>query len=75
MKVHKMTELALLTELALIIFVVELRLPSLMSFPGMKLGLANIITVFAAYHYRAGETAMVVYIRIRMGSFRKGALL
>lgn len=75
MKAHKLTELALLTTLALIIFVVELRIPNLIPLPGVKLGLANIITVFAVYHYRFSETAMIVFSRILMGAFFSGNMM
>ena len=54
----------MLTAFALIIFTVELQLPTLAPVPGMKLGLANIITVYAVYSFSAGETAMVVAVRV-----------
>lgn len=72
MKVKRLAELALLTALALIIFVVELQIPSLTPVPGIKLGLANIITVFAVYRYSAGETALVLLARIILGSLFSG---
>ena len=37
----------------LIIFVIELRIPDIVPIPGVKLGLANIITVYAVYRYKA----------------------
>ncbi|MBR3629454.1 MAG: Gx transporter family protein, partial [Oscillospiraceae bacterium] len=49
MRTKRLTELALLTSLALIIFVIELRIPDLVPIPGVKLGLANIITVYAVF--------------------------
>lgn len=72
MKVKRIAELALLTALALIIFVVELQIPSLTPIPGIKLGLANIITVFAVYRYKAGEAALVLLARIILGSLFSG---
>ena len=72
---HKLTELAFLTTVALIIFVIELRIPNLIPLPGVKLGLANIITIFAIYHYKPGETAMIVFSRILMGSFFSGNVM
>lgn len=75
MKVKKIAELALLTALALIIFVVELQIPSLTPIPGIKLGLANIITVFAVYRYRAGEAALVLLARIILGSIFSGNMM
>ena len=40
---------ALLTAIALTIFTVELQIPSIVPIPGVKLGLANIITIFAIF--------------------------
>lgn len=56
MKAKKITELALLSTIALTIFIVELRIPNPIPIPGVKLGLANIITVYAVYRYSAKET-------------------
>ncbi len=67
-KTGRLTELSLLTAAALIIFVIELRFPGIIPVPGIKLGLANIITVFAAYRYTAGETVMVLSVRVFLGA-------
>ncbi len=68
MKTRKLTELALLTAAALIMFIVELRLPDLSSVPGVKLGLANIFTVYAVYRFSAKETFLMVLTRILRGA-------
>lgn len=68
MNIRKLTELALLTALALILFIVELRLPDLTPIPGIKLGLANIITVYAVFRFQPHETAMLVTARILLGA-------
>ena len=68
MKTRKLTELALLTAAALIMFIVELRLPDLSSVPGVKLGLANIFTVYAVYRFSAKETFLMVLTRILLGA-------
>lgn len=65
----------MLTAFALIIFTVELQLPTLAPVPGMKLGLANIITVYAVYSFSAGETAMVVAVRVLLGSLIAGNMV
>ncbi len=67
MKAKRLTELALLTAAALIIFIVELQIPNPFPIPGIKLGLANIITVYAVYHYRPHEVAMIVTVRLLLG--------
>ncbi|MBQ8080252.1 MAG: Gx transporter family protein [Oscillospiraceae bacterium] len=69
---RRLTELALLTAAALIIFVIELRIPDLVPIPGVKLGLANIITVYAVFRYKPGETALIVLCRILLGSMFAG---
>ena len=46
MKTRKLTLLGLLTAIALTIFLVEAQIPPLVPVPGLKLGLANIVTVF-----------------------------
>lgn len=72
MSTKRITQLGILTTIALIIFVVELRLPDLSFIPGMKLGLANIVTVYAVYRYTAKEAAMILFSRILLGSIFGG---
>lgn len=62
----------MLTAIALIIFIIELRIPNLSAVQGVKLGLANIITVYAVYHYKFSETAMIVFARVFLGSLFSG---
>ena len=68
MKTRKLTELALLTAAALIAFIIELRLPDLSAIPGVKLGLANIITVYAVYRFTGREVFLLVVTRIVLGA-------
>ena len=75
MKVRKLTQLAILTAIALIIFVVDLQIPNPFPIPGVKLGLANIITVYAVYHYRAKEVLLVVVVRVLLGSIISGNMM
>lgn len=72
MKTKKLTELALLTTVALIIFTIELKIPNPIPIPGVKLGLANIVTIYAVYRYRPSETLSVVLIRIFLGALFGG---
>ncbi|WP_278245348.1 Gx transporter family protein [Ruminococcus sp. HUN007] len=58
----------MLAALALIIFIVESRIPTLAPIPGMKLGLANIITVYAVYRFKPSEAAMILAVRLVLGS-------
>lgn len=75
MKTKRLTELALLTAVALIILVVELQIPNPIPIPGVKLGLANIITVYAIYRYRAREVLLVVFCRTILGSIFGGNMM
>lgn len=50
--------------LAIIFGYVEMLLPVFFVVPGMKLGLANLVTVFVLYRYRAKEAAAISLIRI-----------
>lgn len=64
----------MLTALALILFVVELQIPSPVPIPGVKLGLANIVTVYAVYRYRWYEVAAIVLVRLVLGALFSGNL-
>ncbi len=63
MKPRRLAELSVLTAVSLIIFIIELQIPNPFPIPGIKLGLANIITVYAVYHFKAYEVAMIVTVR------------
>lgn len=65
----------MLTGVALIIFIVELQIPNPFPIPGIKLGLANIITVYALYNYRAGEVMMIVFVRIFLAAVFGGNMM
>ena len=75
MNAKKLTQLAMLTGIALIIFVVEMQIPNPFPIPGVKLGLANVITVYAIYHYRAREVIMIVLVRILLASIFGGNMI
>lgn len=72
MKLKKLTALALLTAVALIIFAVEAQIPAIVPIPGVKLGLANIVTVFVVFAIGAKEGAAVLACRIFLGAVFAG---
>ena len=74
MNVKRLTELGLLSTVALIIFVIELRIPNPFPIPAVKLGLANIVTVYAVFRYRPSETALIVTVRLLLGAIFSGNL-
>ena len=55
MSVRKTTFLALFTTLSLAIFAVESAIPPLVPIPGIKLGLANVVTLILLRHFRARD--------------------
>ena len=63
MTAKRLAELAMLTAVALIIFVIELLIPPFSDIPGIKPGLANIVTVYCVYRYKPLETAAVAASR------------
>lgn len=68
MKTKRLTELALLTAAALIVFIIELRIPNLSGIQGVKLGLANIFTVYAVYRFSGKEVLLMVLTRVFLGA-------
>ncbi|HBA47978.1 MAG TPA: heptaprenyl diphosphate synthase [Lachnospiraceae bacterium] len=75
MNVRKLTQLVMLTGVALIIFVIEFQIPNPFPISGIKLGLANIITVYAVYRFRAGEVMMIVFCRIFLAAVFSGNMM
>lgn len=72
MKVKKLTLLSLLSAIALTIFMVEAQIPALVPIPGIKLGLANIVTVFTVFAIGPKEGAAVLFVRIFLGAVFAG---
>lgn len=60
--------MALLTAVALIIFAVEAQIPVPVPIPGVKLGLANVVTLFAIYTVGRKKAAAILLLRIVLGS-------
>lgn len=75
MKTRKLTYMALLTALALIIFVLESYIPAPVPIPGVKLGLANIITLYALWTLHPREAFSILIVRILLGSIFAGQLM
>lgn len=72
MNVKRLVTLGMLTGVSLILFIIELRLPNLSPVPGVKLGLANIVTVYAVFRFTPQETSMLVLARILLGAMFSG---
>lgn len=72
MSTKKLTRLSLLTALALIIFIIEAQLPPIAPIPGIKMGLANIITLITLYMFGPREAFTVLFLRIILGNMFAG---
>lgn len=72
MSAKRLAELAVLTAVSLIVFIIELQIPNPFPVPGIKLGLANIITAYAVYHYKPYEVVLIVAVRLLLGSIFSG---
>ena len=72
MKTKKLTLLSLLSAIALTIFMVEAQIPALVPIPGIKMGLANIVTVFTVFAIGSREAAAVLFVRIFLGAVFAG---
>lgn len=72
MSIQKLTKLALLTTLSLGIYAIESAIPPIVPVPGIKLGLANIITLVVLRKYSPKDTLLVLLARILLSTFLFG---
>ncbi len=72
LNIRKLTGMALLTVIALTVFLVEAQIPAPVPIPGIKLGLANIVTVFAVFVLGGQEAALILASRIFLGAVFAG---
>ena len=54
MNIRKLTTMAMLTAISMIVFLIEAQIPLPIAIPGVKLGIANVITLFADVYKRQG---------------------
>lgn len=73
-KTKKLSLMALLAAIALIVFVIEAQIPPLVPIPGIKLGLANMITLVAMVILGRREAGAILLVRILMGSMFAGGV-
>ena len=74
MKTRKLTVMALSVALAMILSFVESQIPSFVPIPGVKVGLANIIVVFALYKLGWKEAFVISLLRVMLISILFGHL-
>ncbi len=70
---RRLARLALLTAVALTIFLIEVQLPVL-PIPGAKLGLANIVTVYAVMALGPGDALLILLSRVFLGAVFSGQM-
>lgn len=71
-KTKKLALMAVLTAIALTIFMLETQLPAPVPIPGVKLGLANIVTLTAMLILGRREAGAILAARIVMGAVFAG---
>ena len=74
MNLHRMTRIALLTTLSLILFVLEGFLPLPLPVPGAKLGLAAIVTLIALHLLPTRDAGLMLTLRILLASTLGGGV-
>lgn len=70
----KMVILSVLVSQALVLFIIERMIPVPVPFPGVKLGLANIVSLFTIIIFGWKEALLVVFLRTLLGSFFGGSI-
>ena len=72
---RRITRLALLTAIALTIFMIEAQLPPLAPIPGIKLGLANVVTLYAVFTLGPGDALLILAARVFLGAVFAGQMM
>ena len=73
MNVKKLTTLSLSVAISMVLSFVESQIPPLTAVPGVKIGLANILTVFLLYTDGAREACAVSVTRVLLSSLLFGS--
>ena len=71
---RRITTLALLTAIALTIFMAEAQMAPVFAIPGIKLGLANIVTVYAVFVLGTGDALLILAARVFLGAVFSGQM-
>ena len=72
---RRITQMALLTAIALTIFMAEAQIPVPIPIPGIKLGLANIVTVYAVFALGPGDALLILVARVFLGAVFSGQMM
>ena len=71
----KMTKMAMLTAISMIVFLIEAQIPLPIAIPGVKLGIANVITLFAIWTIGWKEAGAILIIRVVLGNLIVGNVM
>ncbi len=71
----RLAVLSMFTVIALTIFAVENMIPVPVPIPGIKLGLANIVTLIVLRNYRAADAFAVLFARILLSALFSGQMM
>ena len=63
MNIRKLTTMAMLTAISMIVFLIEAQIPLPIAIPGVKLGIANVITLFAIWTLGRREAGAILMVR------------
>lgn len=72
MKSRDVSRYALLIALAMVLSWLESLVPVSAAIPGMKLGLTNLVVMFALYRMRSIDAAVISFVRVLLVSFTFG---
>lgn len=75
MNIKKITVLGLYTTVALTIFMIENAIPAAAPIPGMKLGLANVVTLFVIKRHKVRDALAVLTVRIIISTILTGQMV
>ena len=75
MNVKKLTYMALLTAISMIVFLIEAQIPLPFAVPGVKLGIANVITLYAIWTLGWKEAGAILIVRIILGNIIAGNVM
>ena len=75
MSLQKLTILGLYTTISLAVYAIESAIPPLIPLPGIKLGLANIITLILLQRYTAKDAFLVLIARLLLSCLLFGHVL
>ncbi len=72
MKIGTLTKMALLTAAALILGYIDSLIPLVPSVPGIKLGLSNLVLLYAVFYMRPAETVILMLLKVGLSSLLFG---